>query len=47
MLEGIFYHLPCGIVEDEVGFVLANAFGQAMIFLDARELNSHVKVQSN
>jgi hypothetical protein len=40
MLEGVFYHLPCGIVEEEVGFVLANTVGQAILFLDAkRELN--------
>jgi hypothetical protein len=23
MIEGILNHLPCGIVEDKVGFVLA------------------------
>jgi hypothetical protein len=37
VLEGVFYHLPCGIVEDEVGFVLANIVGQGIIFLDAKE----------
>jgi hypothetical protein len=37
MLEDIFCHLPCGIVEDEVGFVHANNVGQATIFLDAKE----------
>jgi hypothetical protein len=37
MLEGIFYHLPCGIVEDEVGLVLANAVAQEIIFMDAKD----------
>jgi hypothetical protein len=37
VLEGIFYHLSCNIVEDEVGFVLANTVGQAIIFLDAKD----------
>jgi hypothetical protein len=37
MLEGVFYHLSCGIVEDEVGFILANAVHQAIMFLDAKE----------
>jgi hypothetical protein len=37
VLEGIFYHLPCGIVEDVVGIVHANAIGQAIIFLDAKD----------
>jgi hypothetical protein len=37
MLEGIFYHLPCGIVEDEIGSVCANAVIQAIIFLDAKD----------
>jgi hypothetical protein len=37
MLEGIFNHLSCGIVEDKVGFILANDVGQAIIFLHAKE----------
>jgi hypothetical protein len=37
VLEGILNHLPCGIVEDEVGFVLANAVGQAIMLLHAKE----------
>jgi hypothetical protein len=37
MLEGVFYHLLCGIVEDTVGVVHANAVSQAMIFLDAKD----------
>jgi hypothetical protein len=37
MLEGVFYHLPCGIVEDEVGSVHANVVIQAIIFLDAKD----------
>jgi hypothetical protein len=37
MLEGILNQLLCGIVEDEVGFVLANAVGQAIMFLHAKE----------
>jgi hypothetical protein len=37
MLEGVLNHLPCDIVEDEVGFVLANTVGQAIMFLHAKE----------
>jgi hypothetical protein len=37
VLEGILNHLLCGIVEDEVGFILANAIGQAIMFLRAKE----------
>jgi hypothetical protein len=37
VLEGVFNHIPCGIVEDEVGFILANVIGQAIIFLHAKE----------
>jgi hypothetical protein len=48
VLEGIFYHLLCIIVEDEVGSVHANAIVEAIIFLDAKkQLNSHIKVESN
>jgi hypothetical protein len=36
-LEASFYHLPCCIVEDEVGSVYANAVVQAIIFLDAKD----------
>jgi hypothetical protein len=32
MLEGILNHLLCSIFEDEVGFILANAVGQAIMF---------------
>jgi hypothetical protein len=37
VLVGIFYHLPCGIVEDAVGVIHTNTVGQAIIFLDAKE----------
>jgi hypothetical protein len=37
MLEGVPNHLACSIVEDEVGFILANSFGQAIIFLHVKE----------
>jgi hypothetical protein len=37
VLEGLLNHLPCGIVEDKVGFVFANTVGQAIMFLHAKE----------
>jgi hypothetical protein len=37
MLEGILNHLVSNIVEDEAGFVLANSFGQAIMFLHVKE----------
>jgi hypothetical protein len=37
MLKGILNHLLCGIVEDEVGFILANAGNQAIMFLHVKE----------
>jgi hypothetical protein len=37
VLEGILNHLPCGIVADEGGFILANAVGQVIMFLHAKE----------
>jgi hypothetical protein len=37
VLEAVFYHLPYGSVEDEVGFVHAIAVSQAIIFMDAKE----------
>jgi hypothetical protein len=37
MLEGVLNHLPCDVVEDEVGFLLANAVDQAIMFLYAKE----------
>jgi hypothetical protein len=37
MLEGVLNHLACNIVEDEAGFILANSFGQVIIFLHAKE----------
>jgi hypothetical protein len=37
MLEGILNHVACSIVEDEVGFILANFVGQAIMFLHANE----------
>jgi hypothetical protein len=37
MLEGILNHLMCGIVEDEVGFILANVIGEAIMFLHTKE----------
>jgi hypothetical protein len=36
VLEGVFYHLPCGIVEDEVGSIHANVVVQVIILLDAK-----------
>jgi hypothetical protein len=36
MLEGVFYYLPCGIVEDEVGSVHANVVVQVIILLNAK-----------
>jgi hypothetical protein len=33
ILERVLNHLPCTIVEDEVGFDLVNAIGQAIMFL--------------
>jgi hypothetical protein len=37
VLEGIPNHLPCDIVEDEVGFLLSNVVGQAIMFLQPKE----------
>jgi hypothetical protein len=37
VLEGILNHVLCGIIEDEVGFILATAVGQAKTFLHAKE----------
>jgi hypothetical protein len=37
VLEGVFNHLLFGIVEDKAGFVLANAVGQAIMFLHVKE----------
>jgi hypothetical protein len=37
LLEGILNYLPFSIVEDEVGFILANAIEQAIMFLHAKE----------
>jgi hypothetical protein len=37
VLEGILNHLSCYIVEDEVGFILANIIGQAIMFLHVKE----------
>jgi hypothetical protein len=37
LLEGVRNHLPCSIIEDEVGFVLANGVGQAIQFLHVKE----------
>jgi hypothetical protein len=37
MLESILNDLPCGIVEDGVGFGLTNAVGQAIMFLHANK----------
>jgi hypothetical protein len=37
VLEGIFNHFSCSIVEDEVGFILANAIGQTIMFLHVKE----------
>jgi hypothetical protein len=37
MLKGVLNHLACNIVEDEVGFVLANSIGQLIMFLHAKE----------
>jgi hypothetical protein len=37
VLEGILNHLACNIVEDEAGFILTNSFGQAIMFMHAKE----------
>jgi hypothetical protein len=37
MPEGVLNHLPCGTVEDEVDFGLANDVGQAIMFLHANK----------
>jgi hypothetical protein len=37
VLEGVLNHLLFSIVEDEVGFVIANVVSQAIIFLHAKE----------
>jgi hypothetical protein len=37
MLEGVLNHLACSIVDAEVGFILANSFGQAIMLLHAKE----------
>jgi hypothetical protein len=37
MLKGVLNHFPCGIVDDEVGFILTNAISQAIMFLHAKE----------
>jgi hypothetical protein len=36
-LESVLTHLPRGIIEDEVGFDLANAVDQAIMFLHVNE----------
>jgi hypothetical protein len=36
VLEGVLNHLACNIIEDEVGFVLANFIGEAIMFLYAK-----------
>jgi hypothetical protein len=33
VLKGVLNHLSHSIVEDEVGFILANAIGQTIMFL--------------
>jgi hypothetical protein len=37
MLEGVLDHLACSIVEEEVGYVLANSVGQAIMFMHVKE----------
>jgi hypothetical protein len=37
VLEGVLNHLSCGIVEDEVGFILTNVVDQVIMFLHAKE----------
>jgi hypothetical protein len=37
VLKGHLNHLSVGIIEDEVGFILANAVGQVIMFLHAKE----------
>jgi hypothetical protein len=37
VLEAVLNHLACSIVEDEVGFVLVNSIGQAIMFMHAKE----------
>jgi hypothetical protein len=37
VLEGVLNNLACSIVEDEAGFILTNSFGQAIMFMHAKE----------
>jgi hypothetical protein len=37
MLKGIINHLSCGIIEDEVSFLLTNVVGQAIMFQHVKE----------
>jgi hypothetical protein len=37
MLEVVLNHLPCSIVEDEVGFILANDVDQVIMFMHSKE----------
>jgi hypothetical protein len=37
LLEGILNHLVCNIIGGEAGFILANSFGQVIIFLHVKE----------
>jgi hypothetical protein len=37
MLEGFLNYLPCSIVKDEAGVILANSFDQGIMFLHAKE----------
>jgi hypothetical protein len=38
MLKGVLNHLLYDIIEDEVGFLLANVVGQAIMFLHAKKI---------
>jgi hypothetical protein len=41
VLKGIRNHLPYNIVVDEVGFIIANAIGQEIMFLRAKDNKIH------
>jgi hypothetical protein len=37
MFDGILYHFPCSLVEDNVGHLYSNTFCQIKMFLRVRE----------
>jgi hypothetical protein len=36
VLKGVLNHLACNIVKDNASFIVANSFGQAIMFLHAK-----------